>query len=256
MALFPHLSQRCVVLVCFLCSCELTPFHLASDAGGRDDACSSAAARPEGGVCARSQPILVCDVTNARDLGGVAVAPASSVACGALLRGPPLAHLSARGCEDVAELGIRTVIDLRTDGERIASPDDGCVGANIVLAPLPIPYNVSPTNYLADFDTTESIARVFHVLGDAAAYPVYFHCTWGRDRTGVVAAVALLALGASREDVMREYSLSMATVGAFPESLAAVLDAIERRGGVDASLEAMGVSAEELAALRARGVAR
>jgi hypothetical protein len=44
----------------------------------------------------------------------------------------------------------------------------------------------------------------------------------------------------------------MATVGAFPDSLAALLDEIQRRGGIDASLRASGVTDEQLAALRAR----
>jgi len=44
----------------------------------------------------------------------------------------------------------------------------------------------------------------------------------------------------------------MSTVGAFPDSLAALLDEIERRGGIDASLRAAGVTDEELASLRAR----
>lgn len=48
----------------------------------------------------------------------------------------------------------------------------------------------------------------------------------------------------------------MATVGAFPDSLAAVLDEIERRGGIEASLLAAGVPTAELDALRARAVVR
>jgi protein-tyrosine phosphatase len=152
----------------------------------------------DGGTCARSQPILSCAVRNARDLGGVPLAPAGNASCGQIFRGPPLASLSAQGCADAARLGVRTIIDLRTESERVALPDAACLGANVVLAPLPVPYNVSPEDYLADFDSTESMARVFHTLGDEAAYPIYFHCTYGRDRTGVVAAAVLLAVGARR----------------------------------------------------------
>jgi hypothetical protein len=220
-------------------------------AAGQGAACQTAGA----GACARSQPVLACDVTNARDLGGVPLSSAGGVACGALFRGPPLADLSPGGCAEAARLGLRTIIDLRTADERLARADDDCVAARRVLAPLPIPYGVSPADYLADFDAKESMALVFRTLGDAAAYPIYFHCTYGRDRTGVVAAAALLALGASRQDVMREYVLSMPTVGAFPESLAAVLDEIERRGGIDAALRGAGVTDADLAGLRARAVA-
>jgi protein-tyrosine phosphatase len=191
-------------------------------------------------------------VTNARDLGGVPLGSTGSVACGVLLRGLPLADLSATACDAVARLGLRTVIDLRTEEERTFRPDDACVGVRVVAAPLPVPYEVSPSNYLADFETADSIVKVFETLGDAAAYPIYFHCTYGRDRTGIIAAAMLLTLGASRDDVMQEYLLSTSTVGAYPNSLAAVLDEIDRRGAIDAALAAEGVPASALEALRAR----
>lgn len=206
------------------------------------------------GSCGTGSTILSGKIPNARSLGGIPLGPESSVACDALFRGPPLAGLTTEGCAAVAALGFETVIDLRTEGEQAAVPDDGCVTATRVSASLPIPYSVSPEAYLADFDTAPSIALVFHVLADASNYPLYFHCTYGRDRTGVVAAAVLLALGASRENVMREYQLSAATVGAYPTSLSAVLDEIDAEGGIDAALAARGVSAADLAALRAHAV--
>ena len=57
--------------------------------------------------------------------------------------------------------------------------------------------------------------------------------------------------GASRDAIMQEYLLSQASVGAYPVSLTAVLDEIQRRGGVMAYLLASGVSAEAVAQLRA-----
>jgi hypothetical protein len=207
-------------------------------------------------ACTRSRPILRGDVVNARDLGGVPLAQSGSAACGALFRGPPLAALSPLGCADAAALGLRTILDLRTDGERAVLPDDACVGAQIMSAPLPIPYNLDTAAYQADFDSDDSIARVFHTLADDAAYPIYVHCTYGRDRTGVVAAAVLLALGASRADVVAEYSLSASTVGAWPRSLEGLLDEIDARGGIEAALATKGVTAEDLAALRARVTAR
>ena len=63
------------------------------------------------------------------------------------------------------------------------------------------------------------MAEALRALADPDAYPIYFHCTYGRDRTGVLAAVVLLALDAPREAILDEYVLSKATVGAYPESL-------------------------------------
>ncbi|HMI89751.1 MAG TPA: tyrosine-protein phosphatase, partial [Polyangiales bacterium] len=140
--------------------------------------------------------------------------------------------------------------------ERASKPTAPCAQEQTasVLAPLPIPYSVSPTDYLADLNTSESMVEVFRTLGDPDAYPVYFHCTWGRDRTAVVAAVILLALGAERDAIMDDNLLSRATVGAYPESLEAVLDEVEARGGIDAFLAAAGVADEWIATLRATAV--
>jgi protein tyrosine phosphatase (PTP) superfamily phosphohydrolase (DUF442 family) len=175
------------------------------------------------------------------------------VAYGALFRGPPL-QLSPVGCEEFATLGIRTVIDLRVASE--LTPPPACVTdrARVVLAPLPVPYNVSPADYIAILDETSSIAKAFRAVGDASAYPLYAHCTWGRDRTGVFFALILLALDVSRDEILREYLLSREIVGAYPSSLEAALDEIERRGGIAAYLASAGVTRAEIAALRDRAL--
>jgi len=208
------------------------------------------------GGCAPGQAILAGPVINARDLGGTKLADGSAVACGAVYRGPPLAFFDQPACDAFARLGIRTVIDLRMESERGGKPDSPCVAAsaNIVSTPLPIPYSVSPTDYKTDLNDP-SMALVLKVLSDDTAYPAYLHCTWGRDRTGVISAVILLALGASRDAILQEYLLSQATVGAYPDSLVAVLDEIDSKGGIEAYLAGQGMSADGLATLRARGLA-
>ena len=213
-----------------------------SDAGGMD-------------TCTPGQRLLSNEILNARDLGGTVLGDGRTVACGQIYRGAVIANLSADGCAAFGGLGIRTVVDLRMPSERASVPEAACVSgqAGIVLAPMPIPYSVSPADYIADLDTTDSVRIAFAAFGDPGGYPTYFHCTYGRDRSGVLAAVLLLALGATRAAVMAEYELSMAGgAGAYPDSLRAVLDEIERRGGVEAYLASAGVSGNELAAVRVR----
>jgi hypothetical protein len=147
------------------------------------------------------------------------------------------------------------VIDLRVATELTASPACVTDRARVVLAPLPVPYNVSPADYIAILDETTSIAEAFRAIGDASAYPLYAHCTWGRDRTGVLFALILRALDVSRDEILREYLLSKERVGAHPESLEAALDEIERRGGIGAYLASAGVTEAEVAALRDRVLA-
>ena len=206
--------------------------------------------------CTPNQSVLVSAATNARDLGGTPLEGGGRVACGQLFRGAPLSAVSGQACADFNALGIRTVLDLRTPDERLVKPDSDCVArnANLIFAPLPIPYDVSPQAYIADLNALPMTAAL-HELGDEGSYPVYFHCTWGRDRTGVLGAVILSALGASREAILQEYMLSEQSVGAFPNSLLATLDEIERRGGIEAYLTAAGISEAELATLRARAIA-
>jgi hypothetical protein len=219
---------------------------------------SSAGESSEGGAgpltCARGATVLSGVVTNVRDLGGIPV-EAREIECGAIYRGGPLKGLDDQGCTRVAQLGLTTVIDLRQQSERDSVPSSSCVEVHTVSAPLPIPYGLSGADYLADLNASASIQKVFHSFGDPAAYPIYFHCTYGRDRTGVVGALHLLALVVSRQDVMTDYMLSDDAVGAYPSALDAVLDDIEQRGGATQLLHDIGISDEELEVLRSHVVA-
>jgi hypothetical protein len=230
------------------------------DAGDRDhyddEGDPSAVIDALAAACAPAEPIFVGQVTNARGLGGTRLGEAAQVSCGALYRGAPLAFSGEAGCAELARIGIKTVIDLREPHERSARPAAPCVHehARIVQAPMPIPYAVDGPAYLRDLHATEAILPAFAALGDDAAYPIYFHCTYGRDRTGVLAALVLLALGATPEEVMREYMLTAeAGLSIYPRSLTAVLDEIARLGGVDAYLAEIDVPAEQVAVLRRHG---
>lgn len=207
---------------------------------------------PADGGCRPGTLAFDGTVLNARDLGGTPTAD-GQVACGAIFRGA--VPSSGAACGAFATRGVKTVIDLRVPSERQGVPDATCLPGAMVLAPMPIPSEVSPANYLADLDATTSVRAVFTQLGDEGAYPVFFHCTYGRDRSGVLAALVLSSLGVSRQDVLTEYQLStQAGLSTTPASLEAVLDELDRRGGVEAHLRSIGVSEPELATLRARGL--
>ncbi len=224
-----------------------------SGSQGQSEGGAPSPSGPVTGGCTSGQFVLRPDLSNARDLGGVPLTAGGEVACGAVYRGPPL-RLTDAGCQALESLGLRTVIDLRSDGERLGAPESACVTSKLVAAPLPIPYGLGPEDYLSVLNTEAAVAAVFHTLGDPDAYPVYFHCTYGRDRTGVIGALLLLALGATREAVMEEYLLSAPNVGAYPDALTAVLDDVEQRGGAQQVLLQLGISEEEIAVLRSRAI--
>lgn len=219
-----------------------------SDRGSAGDAAAGADA-----VAPCVRRILEAAVTNARDLGGHAVSGGRRTACRAFFRGGDLGGLDAAGCTELATLGVKTVVDLREPDIQQSQPPPACVAATRVLAPMPKLLPDTPANYLSLFKESAAVAKVFSVLGEASAYPVYVHCIIGRDRASFVTALVLSALGASRQVVIDEFKLSTdAGVAVKVECIEAVLDEVEKRGGIEATLGAMGVTPAQLAALRAR----
>lgn len=111
------------------------------------------------------------------------------------------------------------------------------------------------------------MSRFLHLLTDANNFPLLFHCAGGKDRTGYMAAVTLLTLGYSEEDVLRDYlatnlftygeleqmvghgpqSLRPA-FGAHPEQIKASLQALrETYGSFDTyRRDVLGISDEEV----------
>ena len=69
------------------------------------------------------------------------------------------------------------------------------------------------------------------ILTDPAAYPAVIHCSLGKDRTGVLVAVLLRALGVPARDIIDEYALSrvgaLRIVGRLSEQMGADVDDLE-----------------------------
>ena len=148
---------------------------------------------------------------NYRDVGealGLWLDP-TPIPPGRLLRGGKFDLLAS-----LADLGHpATILNLRR------GPDPLHLGVPIVHVPA--------ADDLENYDTSQRrvrdwITRALAVLADPATkWPVYVHCTSGRDRTGVVIAAALLGIGTPREIIAEEYMLSEGSDRAAIEGLLA-----------------------------------
>jgi protein-tyrosine phosphatase len=163
--------------------------------------------------------------SNFRDLGGYTGVSGRKVKWGLIFRSGTLAHLSARDQATLAARGIRTVCDLRTTTERLREPsvalaartlrwdyelDHGAViGAVSVLKPQAAAVRSAIMEFYrtAPEDFGDRFRELFRALCEAKA-PLTIHCTAGKDRTGVAAALVLGALGVTRSEVIEDYALS------------------------------------------------
>ena len=165
-------------------------------------------------------------VTNLRDVGGRATADGGTVATGVAYRSAELADDSVATDAALADLGIRTVVDLRTDAERSGRPDQLPAGAQLRGArrarghagagrprscrrcsPAATPTVAGgPRPGRADAHRlpparrrrTRPGRRTRRSCGPSSTpsgRPVLFHCTAGKDRTGWAATILLLAAG-------------------------------------------------------------
>ena len=245
---------------------------------------------------ARSMPVLsrtrhvACDgAFNIRDLGGYPTADGRSVRWQVLYRADGLHRIPAAAASSLDHLGWRTVLDLRTAGE-VEAGAFRAAGVDVIHLPVlrttwgvpevadvePVPF--LSTHYLQMLDVgAGAIAAAFEVLASTARLPVVFHCSAGKDRTGVVAALVLSVLGVPDDVVAADYHLSATAVEqlvawllatqpdlreemarqpkAFlscpPEAMLAFLDELRlRHGSVEAYLTSIGVAAATLDRLR------
>lgn len=167
-------------------------------------------------------------VHNFRDLGGYPVESdgqvVGSTQWGVLYRADGLYRLTGADVEVVRGLGLRTVIDLRSQpelDERGRFPHDAI---DLEFHHLPIiDATWDHSSVAADIDATEFLvwaytdmiaqgsarfATAFATLARPGALPAVFHCAAGKDRTGLLAAFVLSAVGVPREIVLRDYELT------------------------------------------------
>lgn len=220
-------------------------------------------------------------VLNLRDVGGYPVAGGGSVRWRTLFRSDALHGLDAAGAATLAGLGVRTVLDLRTQTEAdlAPSPMAGRVTHRPLiedLLALPAPDLAGIYWYVID-ERGDAIAAAIGELSSDDAFPALVHCTAGKDRTGVIVALILAVLGVPDDVIAADYALSAmyldpdqtpaigqlqastgfsdeltrALLASPPELILGVLDRVKATAGsVDGYLLGHGMTGEAIASLR------
>lgn len=165
---------------------------------------------------------------NARDVGGYDT-PTGPIAWGRLFRTAGLDLLDDADRAVLAERGVRTVLDLRRDDERLERPSalDGLDVALLhvsVTSGAPADFTEMPdlATVYGDMVATSgpALAAAVSVLAEPGALPAIVHCTAGKDRTGVVVALVLSLAGVDDDVVVADYAVSAGLLGeAFAERL-------------------------------------
>lgn len=161
---------------------------------------------------------------NFRDLGGLPTDNGLSVKWGVLFRSDDLMNLSDADLEYLEHLSILSIVDFRTEEEVKVSPDRLHALLNTHWLPLS-PGNLSKEaivrassslaldqlmedayiDLVSKEECIECYQRFFELLSDPEKPPFIFHCSAGKDRTGVASALLLIGLGVDEKLVMENY---------------------------------------------------
>lgn len=164
---------------------------------------------------------------NFRDIGGYTTTDERRVRYGKVFRSGMLTGVTEDGVAALETLGIRTVVDLRTQAEFDAfGPDRVPQGTRVVQLQVPsagadpivaralqtghFPYlpNLVSVNRAYITDDAARFGELLTLLADAVNLPVIIHCLGGKDRTGVATALLLTILGVPWPIVRQDYLLS------------------------------------------------
>jgi protein-tyrosine phosphatase len=210
---------------------------------------------------------------NVRDLGGYPAA-GGTTRWRRVLRADSLHKLDADGVAALIDEGLLTVIDLRQPQELDSHPNpfashDGVRYHNVslferVIPPMDASDVLLEMYKLALSDRGEALRTILTAIAEAGDEgAVLFHCTAGKDRTGIVAALLLSLAGVDSDTIKADYAMTAALIAdpasfqkllaAEPATMAAFIAHIDDvHGGVEAYLASIGIGAEVQARLRAR----
>ena len=171
--------------------------------------------------------IEVDGLANARDLGGITTAEGRVVKTGVVVRCDNLRSLTGQGHIDlVTVVSPRTVIDLRTEPEvahdGYVLADESITVMNFAMLPLSgitqeqIDAGACDNlidDYMGQIEVNgDAVMMALREIASAERHPVVYHCTAGKDRTGIVTAMLLAILGVDHETIAADYHVTTANM--------------------------------------------
>jgi protein-tyrosine phosphatase len=225
---------------------------------------------------------------NVRDVGGYATRDGLMTRWRRLMRADSLHRLSPAGQQALLAYGLRTIIDLRRPSEVAREPNVLAAAEGVAYRNLPLfgdeltAVVETPAQSVDDLyrlwleHCRAQLRTVLANVAEAQGAPVLVHCYVGKDRTGLVVALALGAAGVPHETIADDYALSAGflapllvetrervrlagenlerydrmTISPREKMLAVLASLDERYGGVTGYLEAIGLTGEQVAGLR------
>ena len=160
---------------------------------------------------------------NMRDLGGYRTIYGKHVKWKTFLRSDDMNKLTSTDLDYLTLLPLRTVVDFRGEAEKRAAADHL---PQTVSKHIPLPIEAGNMSDIAHFDKNnlsgvmedvyafivrhmqDTYKEFFRILTEKANTPLLFHCSAGKDRTGIAAALLLSALGVERDTIIEDYMLS------------------------------------------------
>jgi protein-tyrosine phosphatase len=157
---------------------------------------------------------------NFRDLGGLQTTDGRIVRSGRLFRSDALHRLTSADLESIAHLTIATLIDLRSPKELERSGPSPLLERGARHIHMPIFTGDVTADEVREESTleelyvkmlergTDKFGLVFEILATGEDLPAVIHCAGGKDRTGVVTALVLRALGVPDPAIVADYAIT------------------------------------------------
>jgi protein-tyrosine phosphatase len=210
------------------------------------------------------------DTLNLRDLGGLPCAGGRSVRHGFFFRSGPLADLAPEQLSRIDELGLCLILDLRSPGEVEGAQDyvpQGSLyqrvggmrfddGDEVDFSPAGM-QRLAAEAQTGEFDDLMRHLYASMLFGNPAIHdlvdalrtgtvPLLFHCSAGKDRTGVCAMVIGLILGVPKASIIADYLITNEYRRSIIENPPASFDDMPPGITAETWAEVNGVKAEAL----------